>query len=100
MRITVNVLTGIVCALWAVLAWVGIDLLRHVAAQHVPGYPAPGQMFYYVKVSVTMVVILICTGILFNGIVRHRVGLVVQGIILLILFFGLPFYLVPYGGGV
>jgi hypothetical protein len=37
--------TALVAAAWGYLLLAGIDLLLGVRAQHVPGYPAPGQLF-------------------------------------------------------
>ena len=100
MRITANIWIGIVCALWAGLFWIGVGLMKHVKTQHVAGYPAAGQIFYYVKVPATMIVTLIFLALLVN-LIRDRV---LSALLLIAIgfaaFLGIFVYSLPYGGGV
>lgn len=65
-----NIFAGTVGAVWLALLWLGIDLTRGVSAQHVPGYPNSGQIFYYVGVPLSIAVGLLIVGVILNKVRR------------------------------
>lgn len=92
-----NIFTGVVGALWALLLWIGIDLINGVSAQHIAGYPSSGQIYYYIWTP-----FLICLALLLFALLLNRVkrvpGLLVA-ITLCACIFLFP-YLLAYTGGV
>jgi hypothetical protein len=96
-RAAVNIFTGIVWALWASLIWLGIDGIRRVMAQHVPGYPTYAQIFYYFGIPAAVAIVLLLSAIALNYGKRSEIPLAtLSGLALLLL----PFYIFIYGGGV
>lgn len=92
-----NILALVAMALWAGLLWFGVDLLKGVVAQHVLGYPAPGQFDFLVGIPLAAIVVVGGVTLLANATQRFWIAsYVVSGAALIAL---LP-YLLVYGGGV
>ncbi len=80
---------------WAYCAYVGFDLVSHVAKRGVPGYPNAGQWGLYVVLPTVMLLLSIGLVLLSKRAPRALyIGLLVIEIIPI-----LPFLMV-YGGGV
>jgi hypothetical protein len=92
-----NILPAVAMLAWAYMLWTGVDLLNGVAAQHVPGYPAPGQIQFLVGVPTVICTIVLTLTLLSNVTDRFwRFSHLVSALSLFALF---P-YLFVYGGGV
>jgi hypothetical protein len=92
-----NIFALVISALWGGMFWVGMDLLKGVAAQHVAGYPASGQFEFLVGVPFAIVGTIAATTLLANALQRFWiVSTLVSASALAAL---LP-YLLVYGGGV
>lgn len=95
--ILANAFPLIVLGLWLGLVYLGLDGLQGVRAQHVVGYPNASQIGYYVAAPAVVAGILIVAIGALNFVKRSSAALTVVGLIGL---FALPFYLLPYTGGV
>lgn len=80
---------------WACLSWSGLDGMRAVRAQHVPGYPSHGQLEFYVVVPLVVLAVSITVPLLLSRTRWARVGVWVESAILLLL---LPFGFFYTGG--
>ena len=67
-----NILAGLVRAVWAALLRIGIGLIEGVTAQHVPGAPYLGQIFYYVGVPAALVAMLLVSAIVLTSLYDRR----------------------------
>jgi hypothetical protein len=84
-------------AAWGGLIVLGLEGLKGVVEQHIPGYPASGQIIYYFWMPETAFVISLLSGVLCLKMLRLRwAGQIVLIVSLLAL---LPF-LFLYTGGV
>jgi len=81
---------------WGGLVLLGIDMLRGVSDQHVPGYPNSGQISYYVRAPVVMVVFTLGTYVFSLMRRPSRLPLAIE-VLALLLFFP---YVVRYSGGI
>ena len=54
------VLIGLSLLIYGRLTFVGIDLMQGAASQHAPNFPNDGQITYYVRFPVAMVLLVLC----------------------------------------
>jgi hypothetical protein len=92
-----HLLSLITASLWALLILIGIKGVETVRSQHIPGWPSPGQVHYYVYIPAVMFTLIAAA---WSLTVRwQRVKLfAVTAIVLALLV--LPVYLLAYTGGV
>ncbi|WP_174301680.1 hypothetical protein [Caulobacter sp. S45] len=94
LSLTLTALSG---AAWGGLVALGLEGLKGVVEQHVPGYPASGQIIYYFLMPVTAFLISFLSGVFCLKMPRVRWA---GQLILLILLLGLLPFLFLYTGGV
>jgi hypothetical protein len=95
MRTAANIFAAVVCALWAGLLWIGIDLI----AKDVP-FPGLGQTFFYIDIPAALISTLLCSNIILNFMRSSPATTLVPLVILsVIAFLLLPPYLLVYTGG-
>ncbi|MBD8641012.1 hypothetical protein [Sphingomonas sp. CFBP 13733] len=86
--------TALVISLWGYLLYAGIGGLCDIKAQHVPGYPASGQMILYAGVPVLALLLLMGAVVLsrkarwFYDLYPFTVGLVAFLIFPVLMFWG------------
>jgi hypothetical protein len=56
-------LAALSCAAWGGLVALGLEGLKGVVEQHVPGYPASGQIIYYLWIPGTAFLISLLSGV-------------------------------------
>lgn len=84
---------------WALITLMGFDLISGVSAQHVPGYPAPGQLRYYIYFPTLMT----CTALALVLLMSFRrvpsaIKSIAAGATILI-WLTIPVFMLPYTGG-
>jgi hypothetical protein len=90
-------LTALSCAAWGGLVALGLEGLKGVVEQHVPGYPAPGQIIYYFWMPATAFFISFLSGVFCLKMPRVRWA---GHLILLVSLLALLPFLFLYTGGV
>jgi hypothetical protein len=92
-----NITAGIAATIWFAIAIIGRDLLRSVARQQVPGYPALGQIDFLLVWPLSIVIAVLICAWACNTLGRWAWALgLFSGLSLVAL---LP-YLLVYGGGI
>jgi dolichyl-phosphate-mannose--protein O-mannosyl transferase len=91
-----NCVTGFVSALWAFWIWLGIGAIRSIAAQHAPGYPNSGQIFFYIALPALIITVLALFAVVLNFVWRSPSTLAVVAFVGFLLLFP---YLLMSGGG-
>ena len=91
-----SILAALSVVLWGGLIWLGWIGIQGVVHQHVPGYPASGQVLYYIQVPAAALIICIMAAVVcFVWPAAVWAGRLILILMLLALF---PFMLVYTGG--
>src|SRR5690348_4257657 len=85
---------GLALFLWGGLALSGLGGIHDVAARHVPGYPATGQIIYYLIVPLTGAALSLGLGLL----AFFKRSALAGSLLLVLLFLSLPYFLFAGGG--
>ncbi|MEI9926636.1 MAG: hypothetical protein WDN44_01575 [Sphingomonas sp.] len=81
--------------LWGFFCYLGVEGLASIAGQHAPGYPAQGQILYYLGIPLGIAFLILAT-LLASW--RRRLGY--MGIIVAVGSVAFwPFYIIYYTGG-
>ena len=61
-----NIFVSIVGVLWTMLLWGGLNGIRDISKQHAVGYPNSAQIFYYARIPLAAITVLVTFAILLN----------------------------------
>jgi hypothetical protein len=92
-----HVLSAIAAIFWALLIPIGIRGINVARSQHIPGWPSPGTIHYYVYIPVIMLTLIAsawAVAIRWRRVKAFALTFIVLALLVL------PVYLLAYTGGI